>query len=778
MMLPTALASALMLSMAVPAHAGVVNNGASYTVVAGDARDFWTVLGSSTLTVAPGAVTDTIDVSGQSRLFMNGAVTTGDDGVALRNASAVIAGGSQITAAFGPGLQMGVLLNDPSLPPPTALVEDSRIIGSNYSGATVNGYGSLVLRRSQLQGAAFGGLEIFAGQASIEEGSVVLGGDHGVIVSSDQLAGFTHTPSVLTVDASRVEGTTGNAIAVNGDYNNDVDVDIILRNGAELVAGNGVLINVQSSATPGFATHADIDVASSSLVGDIVAGAGTTASLTLADNARLQGGVTGAVALSVAQGGQWQLAKDSSVASLALGSGGTVALGDGSAFHTLTVAGDLDATGGTLLFNTVLAGDSGASDRLHVTGNTSGTGLIAVNNVGGAGAQTVEGIRLIQVDGTSAAQFSLAGRAVGGQYEYFLHQGAVSAPGDGGWYLRSRLPAVVDPCVADPTLPQCDPGPGPGPGPDPDPDPVLRPEPGAYLANQAAAVRMFQQRRHDRGEPAFEHDRVGAWVRVSRDQLQATVAGQVDARSQTSALQVGSDVWRWGQDGRGQLGVMLATGEATTQATSRLTDYGTRGRVKGNAVGVYGTWLQQPGDSTGWYVDGWLQYGRYDSHVQGDGLARETYDATTRAASLEAGYGLALISGERSTIYLQPQVQVTYTDYRGDTLQEVNGTVVQDGSAGGLESRVGVRLFGHDTAAGNRVQPFAGLNWLYNARGDSMRFDGQTLDARLPTNRYEAQAGVQLRLGQRWSAWGDLRVQRGDGGYQDAGAQLGVRRAW
>ena len=177
-------------------------------------------------------------------------------------------------------------------------------------------------------------------------------------------------------------------------------------------------------------------------------------------------------------------------------------------------------------------------------------------------------------------------------------------------------------------------------------------------------------------------------------------------------------------------------------------------------------------------VDGWLQYGRYDSQVQGDGLVREKYDATTRAASLETGYGFALSNSDRRAVYLQPQLQVTYTDYKGDTLQEANGTIVEDHRAGGLESRVGVRLFGHDNATGNRVQPFVAVNWLYSERDNSMRFDGDVLAAELPTNRYEAQAGAQLRLGERWSAWGDLRVQRGDSGYRDAGVQIGLRRAW
>ncbi|MFN4161018.1 MAG: autotransporter outer membrane beta-barrel domain-containing protein, partial [Stenotrophomonas sp.] len=151
---------------------------------------------------------------------------------------------------------------------------------------------------------------------------------------------------------------------------------------------------------------------------------------------------------------------------------------------------------------------------------------------------------------------------------------------------------------------------------------------------------------------------------------------------------------------------------------------------------------------------------------------------TTRAASLEAGYSWALISRERSAWFIQPQVQLTYTDYKGDTLQETNGTIVQDGRAGGLESRVGVRLFGHDNATGNRVQPFFAVNWLRGDHGNSLLFDGERISATLPTNRYEAQAGAQLKLGLKWSAWGDMRVQRGDGGYKEVAGQIGLRRAW
>lgn len=589
------------------------------------------------------------------------------------------------------------------------------------------------------------------------------------------------------VDNSTVEGVSGPAIRVArlSATRTPQPARIAIRNGAVLRSGNGNLIEVLNDF------NAEVSVSNSTLNGNILVADTAVTALTFTDNATLNGIITGPADTTITNGATWNLTGDSSIGDLTLGATGTVKLGDGTAFNTLNVNGDFVGQGGTFVFNSVFGDDSSPSDKVVIAGNSSGTGNIVVNNINGTGAQTGEGIQLISVAGASNAAFVMPGRATAGIYEYLLYKGGVANPNDGAWYLRSTY--TGDPCDLNPSLPICAPT-DPGtpvdpvapvipvtpidPGSPTDPIPLLRPEPGAYLANQAAAVHMFQQRRHDRGEPAFEHDRAGAWARVGRDQMHTTIAGQVDTRTHTNVLQIGSDLYRWGQSGRGQIGLMLATGEAETQATSRITGYGTRGKVKGDAVGLYGTWVQSAEDSAGLYVDGWLQYGRYDNRVQGDNLPRETYDATTRAASIEAGYGWAFANSDRGTWYLQPQAQVTYTDYKGDTLQEVNGTVVEDDRAGGFESRVGVRLFGHDNAAGNRVQPFLAVNWLYTERGDAMRFDGERLDARLPTNRYEAQAGAQLRLGQRWSAWGDLRVQRGDSGYKDAGAQLGLRRAW
>ena len=119
----------------------------------------------------------------------------------------------------------------------------------------------------------------------------------------------------------------------------------------------------------------------------------------------------------------------------------------GNSFGTLTAAGNYTGNGGTLEMETVLGGDASPTDRLVVTGNTAGSTTVRLLNRGGPGAQTVEGIKIIDVGGASNGTFTLAGDymlqgrpvIVAGAYGYALYQNGVSTPADGDWYLRSSL---------------------------------------------------------------------------------------------------------------------------------------------------------------------------------------------------------------------------------------------------------------------------------------------------------------------------------------------------
>lgn len=763
------IAAALMATPTFNALAVDLINGESVTVGAGspfEGQPF--TLGNSASLTVQGATVGQIS-SQNSTVVLDGATTAGivaqDTRVDIRNSRPR-------------SISTGANLSNPEFSDRSVVnIRDSQVHNTVGSAAvSVSGSGSVFADNTAFSGRDMG-IRFLAGIMELRGGSSSVGGQNGIFSAMyiGRQPGMGPDGWYVLIDRSHVEGLAGSALYVSHLRSPPV-TRFIVQNGATLVGGNGNLFETDPGAL------FDLIARTSTLTGNFVVGDGAVGTLRFLDGLDLTGRVLGPADVIVDQGGRWTLSGDSNTGNLTLGAGSDIFLGAAgqAAYPQLTVNGNYTGQGGTLHFNTVLAGDDAASSSMIVSGDTSGSTNVSVSNINGAGAQTVNGIRLVQVGGASNGTFALQGRAVGGMYEYFLRKGTPTAA-NGNWYLTSAY--TGDPCDINPALPQCPVDPVDPVNPvdpiDPivDPIPVLRPESGAYLANQAAAQQMFTLRRHDRGEPGFDRASPGTWVRVGRDQLQASIAGQVDARTHINTVQLGSDLWRWGE-GRGQLGVMLGTGDATTQAVSSLSGYGTRGKVKGKSAGVYAGWVQDAQSSAGAYVDGWVQAGRFDNDVQGEGLEREQYDSRTRSASLEAGYAFTLRSSASSTLYLQPQAQVTWSDYDGDRHVEANGTTVEDGRSGGVNSRVGMRLFGQSTRVGNRVQPFLGVNWLRGERDPSLRFNAEQLHAKLPQNRYEAQAGAQLQLGQRWTAWGDLRVQRGDGGYRDNGAQMGLRAAW
>ncbi|MER2178180.1 MAG: autotransporter outer membrane beta-barrel domain-containing protein [Stenotrophomonas maltophilia] len=257
------------------------------------------------------------------------------------------------------------------------------------------------------------------------------------------------------------------------------------------------------------------------------------------------------------------------------------------------------------------------------------------------------------------------------------------------------------------------------------------------------------------------------------------VGGQLEVSGDGNVLQLGTDLFAFGPEGRGHLGLMAGKGRTDSTVTSKLSGYTARGTVQGRVLGVYGSWLQDRVETSGLYLDGWMQYARFTNTVHGEALANERYDSRAASASLEAGYTVKMVDGPRTTMFVEPQLQVGYTRFSTGDHTEANGTVVDGSDAGGLGSRVGVRVFGHAaTEAGNRVQPFVAVNWLREAHANSLRLDGERVSGGLPQDRYEAKAGASLQLGSRWVAWADLGLQRGDGGYRDMTGQVGLRSTW
>lgn len=771
-----ALAVASSLALTASVSAADLAPGESATVQPGDPAEAWT-LDRATLTVNPGAQTLAITAQNVSSLVVAGSQTTAADAagaVVLYNSDADISD-STIRNTAGRALSLGEGFAGADLPASVVTVQRSVLVGlglgASVTTARPGQRASLVLDATRVEGLADAGapdalagnglLLIGTADIAIQNGSTVVGDVDGIFAIDTDVDGASN----VLVDGSRVEGRSGAAIHVAPSRTPTTprsNVNFTVQNNSQLVGGNGNLLFVEAPD----ATVA-LDVDDSRLTGNIVNTAGSTLDVNLSNNASITGAMTNVTSLAL-DSATWNVTGNSSVGTLDLGNG-TVSLGNGSAFNTVTVAGNFTGADGTIVFNTVLAGDSSATDKLVIGGDTSGTANVRVNNVGGAGAQTSEGIELISVGGASNGQFNLAGRAVGGQYEYFLFKGTGA---DGNWYLRSQLPTQPDPCDTDPTLPECNPV-----LPGPDPDPVLRPEPGAYLANLQAAQSMFRIGYHDRhaGQNAGR-----AWARVdgSRSGFDA-ISRQLDIRGNSQALTVGADLWR--ADNGSSVGVMLSTGNASSTSTNELTGYYARGKVKGEALGVYGTWRGGNGGDrySGFYVDGSVQRAQFRNRVEGIGLADERYDSRAWQGAVEGGYAFRVGGASNGGIYLEPQLQVGYSRWDDYRHTETNGTVVGAENADGLFGRAGVRLSGV-TRWGNGavdVQPYIAANWLHTRSESQIRMDDEVVDARIPRNRGEFSAGASLKFANGVGAWGGLSLQKASGFHQTS-AQVGVSYSW
>nr|WP_180166742.1 autotransporter outer membrane beta-barrel domain-containing protein [Stenotrophomonas sp. SbOxS2]NYT99599.1 autotransporter outer membrane beta-barrel domain-containing protein [Stenotrophomonas sp. SbOxS2] len=608
------------------------------------------------------------------------------------------------------------------------------------------------------------------GQLFIRNGSYIDAADIGALLYS----GGSAVQSSLAIDDSTVIGRTGAAIRIAALLGNP-NFDIHVSNGSQLHGGDGNLLRV-ASFVPLAAVVGNIGftVDNARLSGNIdrdsnSAGRGTL-DVFLRNNAQIDGRFINVTSADIGTDSTWLMTGDSNVGHLTLDSTGTVALGDGSSFNTLSVD-TFTGNGGTLGFNTVLGGDSSATDKLVIAGDANGQANVRVLNAGGAGAKTDKGIELIRVGGASNAQFDLQGRAVGGQYEYFLFKDATN----GGWYLRSELATTPDPCLADPTLPQCKPIVDPVDPIDPiePPTPVLRPEAGAYLANQFAMHQLLRHGWRDR-QGGTANDGVRGWARVDGTQSKlSAVEEQLDLRVDRSRLQLGADVGVF-DNGRGRVGVMGTVAQSSATSRSQLTGYSARGKVEGGALGVYGNW-----NSDAVYVDASVQRGQFRNRVQGEGLSEERYDSDLWQSSLEAGYRIGIGAIGSTALSLQPELQLVYTDANIDVHTETNGTVVRSQGDSGLSGRIGLRLQGEGhSAAGASVSPYLAANWYRDGASNGIAFDDEVLKAGIPRNRYELSAGARLEFRSGLSAWGGFGVMRGDHGYREATANLSVAYTW
>lgn len=381
-----------------------------------------------------------------------------------------------------------------------------------------------------------------------------------------------------------------------------------------------------------------------------------------------------------------------SVGDTTLAASGTIA--PGNSIGILTVLGNYTGNGGMLEIESVLGGDTSPSDRLVVTGNTSGATNVKVTNLGGSGAPTTNGIKIVDVGGVSSGAFSLLGHydfhgeqaVIAGAYAYTLQKDGVTTPADGDWYLRSSL---INPPPVAPSGPIYQPG-----------VPLYEVLPQVLLGLNALPT--LQQRVGNRywdagavnasrapsGDQPDGGEHGMAWGRAEGSYGRSTPSNSVtvsNARIGQWAARTGVDaLLHDGEEGLLIGGVNGHYGQALGRVRSPYGD----GRIDTSGYGFSGTltWY----GANGFYVDGQAQHTWFDSDLES-----ELVSGNMASGVDGSGYALSVETGKRFGIIgpwtLTPQAQLAYSKVDSDFADNFGARVSLDRSDS-LTGRLGLAL--------------------------------------------------------------------------------------
>ncbi|WP_392561153.1 autotransporter outer membrane beta-barrel domain-containing protein [Orbus sturtevantii] len=588
---------------------------------------------------------------------------------------------------------------------------------------------------------AHGAVVQYAGNISLNDGSIRSKGlDAGGIYMLMGTAENNNIRSGSTVDLqkSSIISEQGYGIAAAGG-----ELDVKLSNNS-LLQGKQGLMNVQDytgTVAPkwdqGVTTVNVLVDSGSTVIGKVHTASSAIANMALSDNSI------------------WQFDQSSNLTNLSNDHSTVQFISNSVSPHTLTVNGNYTGNDGLIIMNGQLGSDNSPIDKLIINGDSSGNTYVQVNNLGGLGAKTINGIEIINVNGNSDGNFVQAGRIVSGAYDYSLVRGADAATVN-NWYLTSSATKEV-----------------------------LRPEAGSYLANLVAANSMFNLRLPDRqGETSYidfatgECKTTSMWLRYQYRHNKFGAGNQLNVKNDWTVTQLGGDIAVWSSNGKNRfhLGVMGGYGRSTNDVDANLKGNRSSGKIDGYSIGLYGTWYQNDVTKTGTYVDSWIMWNDLDGSVNGQSLNTEKYDLSGINASLESGYTFLAKATDYYNLWLQPQGQMMWMGIDADEHTESNGSKVT-GDGDNLQTRLGLRaiLDSNKTTADFGGQIFVETNWLYNSKPFSIKMDSDRVYQSGSRNIAEIKAGIESMLYRDANIWVNVGHQRGDHHYRNLALMFGAQ---
>lgn len=692
---------------------------------------------ASRLNLLTGAVVNSVSSSQPGGiLFIQGGVVRQERERSRLNAAVQLsrgrlaAQGATIISMFTPAIQ---LVNEGG-GRSAADIRQSTVIGSGY-GVMV-GVSDAVFSGSRVTGVAGltdpgVGLLVASGGVRIENASLIEGDYAGIqVISGGYMpgTGVLAGRSEIVVDGSRIEGHFGPAVELNYAGKEAAKAIITLQNGAELISGNGKLVEVHDRG------ELKLIVSDSRLKGDLHADPGTRLDVTLQNGAQLTGDAQNLSSMVINSDARWQMTGNNSLPSLQLGAGRVSFQGQG--FNTLAV----DQLSGRGVFDMRINLDNATGDLLSVNGQASGFHHV---NVANTGVEVVpaefEALRLIHTESGDAV-FELAGgkgRVDLGAYSYALEQQGTDwfIVGSGKTISPSTQSALalfnVGPTIWNGEL-------------------------------STLRSRMGEVRGREVG---------GGWLRSYGSRFNASLGSGVSYQQKQRGLSFGADAPLPVSDGHLLVGLMGG------YSTSDLNmGQGTSGEVDSYYLGAYGTWLSDDG----YYLDGVMKVNQFHNQskvAMSDGSkAKGDYSNKAVGGSLEFGKHIKL----PDAYFVEPFAQISSVWIEGNRYTLDNGLKAKTDQTQSVLGKVGATLGRqYSLDDGGVVQPYVRVAAAHEfSRGNGVRVNDQGFDSDTFGSRAELGAGLSVSLSERLQVHADFDYMKGQHVEQPWGANLGLRLAF
>ncbi|VVQ25519.1 hypothetical protein PS925_05817 [Pseudomonas fluorescens] len=723
-------------------------------VGAGQNLDIDVNTGIDNYLVHDGGVLNTTDAQSYEVFVQTGSVINatggsfsgrnGNSGITVTNSQATVTGAN----LFSDGAALWLTRQGGTSSGSSAVVSGS-IIRGGTAGVLITGMSTLELNGGEVTGMGDNsvGIEYFGGEVRAN-GTTISGGANGVRMSSDSAGvGDTH----LTLNGATLEGRASSAVLVEG----GAQVNVAILNNSTLLAGNGVLLDVQDASTAAVTVAkstlngnisisdrgtADLTFDQGRMNGDVLVDGSSTATVTLDNLSQLTGRLDNVDSVNVNSNSNWTLTGNDSIGALGM-NGGTVTFGAQDApgpYYTLNV-GSLSGNGAF-----AMKGDfNGEHDFLNVIGASAGDFALAVA-ASGLDTASPQALTLVRTGTLDGANFALAGdqRVDVGTWSYSLASREIEG-GAKEWFL-------------DPTTE------------------VISPGARSVLAlfNTAPTVWYgeLSSLRSRMGELRFNGGQSGGWIRTYGNKYNVADGSGVGYQQTQQGLSLGADA-RVGES-QVLVGVLAGTSESDLDLNR-----GTSGTVKSYYVGPYVTWLDS---DSGYYFDGVLKFNRFrnESKVRlSDGSrTKGDYDNWGMGGSAEFGRHIKLADG----YFVEPFTQLSAVQIQGKRYTLNNDMQADGDRMRSLLGKAGA-TFGRNFGFGNGAvaQPYVRAAIAHEfASNNEVKVNNNVFNNDLSGSRAEFGAGVAVAMSAQWQVHADFDYAKGEHIEQPWGANVGVRFSW